>query len=201
MFSDWQRWPLYGVVVATPSPESHSSQGHSGDAASDMASNAALSATNKQTAAPSPTKWRSGRGDWLVPTRVRHSDELDNRIADRIKAYYHVRMSMRRSRTLFSMLVALALGTKILLLCAPVLAAPMTPEIASHCEIMGDALPSPPTEQHFNPICMVGCPAIVMRSAVLAPPAARLLAQPNMPTADDRDGLHVPPAIPPPRSG
>ena len=122
-------------------------------------------------------------------------------IADRLKAHYHVQMPVRRSRSLFSMLVALALGRKILLLCDPVFAAPMTPEIASHCEMIGDAPPSLPTEQHFNPICLVGCPAIVLRSAVLAPPAALLPAQPDMSPVDGPDGLHVPPAIPPPRSG
>ena len=59
MFSDWQRWQLYGVVVATPSPESRSSQGLSGDAASDMA--AILRYQRRISIRPLPPPRRGGR--------------------------------------------------------------------------------------------------------------------------------------------
>lgn len=108
---------------------------------------------------------------------------------------------MAATRYLFSMFLALALCAKVLLACDPAFAMPVAADAASHCDMTGEPAHSPPTKSPVKPACMIGCPAIVAPSAEMAQPYVLYQVQLEIPHVDDLDGLHIPPAIPPPRLG
>lgn len=109
---------------------------------------------------------------------------------------------MATTRCLFSMLLALALCAKTLLLCDTAFAMPVAADAASsHCDMAGEPAPSAPAKAHVKPACVIGCPAIAAPAAAMAPPEMLYAAQPAIPPVDGLDSLHVPPAIPPPRPG